>query len=146
MKDLQSLLDEIEDDLGLDVYSIYGGGSHFAAEAVVTHFILALVFAYVAELSGLAGLAHQHRQKFKEFVRRVRDGDDLSNLYKETSELREQIAAMADGAQTQHEKAARDAVQAQLIEDVGLSTAKAEKYAEKIQKRTVDFLDSDERP
>lgn len=73
MADIQDLVERIEDELSTDIWYVYGGGRHFAAEAIIGKVVLSLACTYIASFLGIKDLAEKHRRAFTEFIRKLRD-------------------------------------------------------------------------
>lgn len=131
MRGYEDLRQQIEDELGVDIYHVHTGGRYLLDEALIGHFILALVLAYVAELTGLADLARRHRERLGEFIQRVRAGGQ-GPTPGEASSMKAELDELAARSDPESSAAAREELRKIFAEEMGMPSEKAEKYADRI--------------
>jgi broad specificity phosphatase PhoE len=97
--DTDELIEQIEDELGIDVYYVYGGGRHFAVPAVVLAFLGGLLSAYLLAFLGVEDAAKSHRKALLAFLKRLREGEAGSaEAEARARQEKEQAARLADQA------------------------------------------------
>lgn len=75
-----TLIADIEDELGLDVYHVYSDGSRrLIPEAVVVGVAVACIAEFVKAFTDIRSLGEQSRERLLELVRRWRKKDDFSS-------------------------------------------------------------------
>ncbi len=139
---LRSTLNAIEDELGIDAYCIFQDGKkHFAVEAVIMHFALALLTTYIMSLLGIKEIATKHREYLVALKKKLLTTPaPLVNIDKETEQLAEDLQKVLLNTQPSggvaqvvdiYEKANKDIVD--LLLESGMSERRAMQVAERVK-------------
>jgi hypothetical protein len=142
MHQVQSLLDEIRDELSTDVYYIYTDKRYFLLETIAVSLATACLLEYFKGLLGPREAGEAHRQYIRDFVGLVRN-DDVISIKAEMEVLEKQASVILRTARPdatdEREKIAVESLKAALTQ-MGMPSTQAEVHSENIAALVKDYL------
>lgn len=127
--DIDSLLEEIEDELSTDVWYLYGGGRHFAVETLVLQFAASLFLAYAAAFVGVEEIAQRNRKQFLSWLRGVRNEQRAPDTAASPPPAAEAMALLQQAGSSGGDREGAEAEVARLLMDSGMPEALARQHA-----------------
>ena len=138
---IQALLDKVEDELSTDVWYVYGGGRHFAVEAIVLQFVAALILAYATGFVGVEDIAKRNREQFIEFLRRIRAEKEPTSLPSPDSAI-DEAQALLQSFGSAGDFGTGEAAVEQLLLETGMPEPLAKQHATRIAQLVLSDLEA----